>query len=866
MKYLKLIAIVLIMAFLTSCDEVTPNYIASAVVDNDGHLILTYSDGTTEDQGLVIPEVVDVEMYLVNFYNTDGYIISTQVIEQGEDAFAPSLVLPESMVFDGWEIDFTNVTENLNVHPLYHYNTFSISFHNPEVAVPDITGIEYGATLTLPEPEVTGKEFLGWYVSDSPYAPLFPMFSEITSDLDLYARYEDIEYTVTFQNGDGTIWATQEAHYGDMMEIPEEPMMEDYFFNGWYYDQDEMMPVDFEALTMEDVDVYASWIQFEYEFRDYPGTPDDERIEILGVIGEHNYVHIPTMIDGYEVRIIRSEAFRYEPYLEVHLPDTIQELHGYAFADMPNLESIILPDSLTYVHGRVFENSTNLRDVTISENLSNIGYYMFANTAIESIVLPEGIEYIESSAFEGTPLSNVNFPTSLVWIGNYAFKDTLITEVVLPEGFMYLYSFVFQDCVNLTSVTLPESLEHIDNNPFDGASSLTSVTLHESNPHLEMVDDVIYNEAQNNLYVYLPYKTETTYQIPESVTYLRNNSITGNPYLETIILPDTLQGYSASYNFTNMESLSSIEVWDASGTAVIASENGVLYSADFTYLYKYPMGKTDTAFGVNSSTTRIYDYAFKNNIHITSVILNNGLERIYYRAFENCTNLSAINFPTTLINLSDGVFYNVDGITSITLPTSIQGIGYEIFAEMDNLTTLVLNEGLTYIPGRILKNSNNVTTLHIPSTVSNVYSDALVGAKGLETVTIEASNPNLNVYNNSVYSEDYTRLYAVPEGFNQEVYYMHSATTTMYAHFGANPYIKIIRVRYNVINFNSNVRDLPNLQGIEFQNSSQITYIGYWPFDPYTDEGFKLYVRSNLYDDYMADYNWSQFEDFVVPY
>ncbi len=67
---------------------------------------------------------------------------------------------------------------------------------------------------------------------------------------------------------------------------------------------------------------------------------------------------------------------------------------------------------------------------------------------LREIVLPEGVETIESEAFSGcTALEKVTLPKSLKTIGSLAFSGcTALKELSIPEGLIAIADDAFQDC------------------------------------------------------------------------------------------------------------------------------------------------------------------------------------------------------------------------------------------------------------------------------------------------------------------------------------------------------------------------------------------------------------------------------------
>ena len=67
----------------------------------------------------------------------------------------------------------------------------------------------------------------------------------------------------------------------------------------------------------------------------------------------------------------------------------------------------------------------------------------------------------------------------VVGIGESAFASSKITTVIISEGVKYIDWFAFYTCPHLTSITIPKSVEKIGYAAFDGASSSFTVYCHK---------------------------------------------------------------------------------------------------------------------------------------------------------------------------------------------------------------------------------------------------------------------------------------------------------------------------------------------------------------------------------------------------
>ena len=212
------------------------------------------------------------------------------------------------------------------------------------------------------------------------------------------------------------------------------------------------------------------------------------------------------------VKIIGFHAFRgCEGLTSIVIPDFITKICGGAFTGCNNLISITLGSGIRYLEegdsfgwydknkwSGMFEGCTSLKKVIIKDfaswfdvlikysksNPLSIAHHLYSdeNTEITDLVIPNGVERINSNAFVGCSfLKSLTIPNSVTSIGENAFSGcSSLTSVVIPNSVTSIGENAFSGCSSLTSVVIPNSVTSIGWGAFEGCSSLTSVAIPNS--------------------------------------------------------------------------------------------------------------------------------------------------------------------------------------------------------------------------------------------------------------------------------------------------------------------------------------------------------------------------------------------------
>ena len=139
---------------------------------------------------------------------------------------------------------------------------------------------------------------------------------------------------------------------------------------------------------------------------------------------------------------------------------TVTQVEPGAFGGETALQSLTLPEGIEYIGSNAFNNS-GLEEIVLPETLVEIDQFAFSKTRLPEVVIPGSVELLGASAFEGK--SNGGSPLEKV-----VFEGNKIRELELRT---------FSYCDRLKEIALPEGLESIGYNAFDGCSALERIDI-----------------------------------------------------------------------------------------------------------------------------------------------------------------------------------------------------------------------------------------------------------------------------------------------------------------------------------------------------------------------------------------------------
>lgn len=430
---------------------------------------------------------------------------------------------------------------------------------------------------------------------------------------------------------------------------------------------------------------------FQYEVI----SESDKTCAITFYTGQATEVEIPSELDGYMVTEIQDTAFQYGGMItSVTIPSSITNIASSAFGYLNLYGS---PKEIRVAKENAQYSSKD--GVLFNKDQSELIFYPVGKTGTTYSV-PEGTVKVADTAFIFCiKLESVQFPSSVTEIGVGAFGQCVsLTQVTLPENLRVLGDSAFAYCRSLESMDFSDGLTKIGDEAFSYCSSLKSVTLPDS---LKEIGDLAF------------YGTA----------------------LESIYLPAGLERIGQALK--GCWSLTDISV--SPENAKFSSLDGVLFDKAQTGLLLYPMCKSDEAYTVPNTVTRIESDAFSSNGALESIVVPDSVTELGDAAFSGCTALENIQLSRQLTAIKENTFKSCAALVQIEIPENVTSIGANAFAECGALTDI-----------------------YIPKNVTQIGEGAFAACTALESIEVNEDNPNYCSENGILFNRNKTTLLKYP--------------------------------------------------------------------------------------------------------
>ncbi len=196
--------------------------------------VTSIAKGTTKDIDLYAKWTEEV---LVTFV-VDNDVVKTVNVSKGEQIVIPTAPVKEGYTFENWYLgnnvyEIAEVSESITVVGKYNINSYDVKYFVDDNEFGS-EKVDYNnkANGLDNNPSKTGYEFKGWFVNSTTKFN----FEEdrITSNTNLYAKFEPVNYEIEYRLDGGTNNASNPSTYTIEDEVVlQKPSKDGYSFKGW---------------------------------------------------------------------------------------------------------------------------------------------------------------------------------------------------------------------------------------------------------------------------------------------------------------------------------------------------------------------------------------------------------------------------------------------------------------------------------------------------------------------------------------------------------------------------------------------------------------------------------------------------------
>ncbi len=477
--------------------------------------------------------------------------------------------------------------------------------------------------------------------------------------------------------------------------------------------------------------------------------PTDLRLTEIGNFAFSNFDYVaktPEELEFDDAEATKQWFIGDNSITKVIIPEGVEKIGAYAFANLTALEEIVLPSTLEAIEYGAFYNCTSLKKITFSDknNLKIINQNAFENCALEGTLDLSSIHIISDYAFAGNQkLTGVKTGDTLISIGSYAFagckklsdititagkvkygtyaftgceaiKEFTVNSAVLPEGMFY-------ECDNMEKVTIGEEVNEIGAFAFrDTMISKFEIAKGNKNFKAPTGDYIVDSKGKEIVAVAPTVNGEFSSANmggSDKIETVGNGAFSHNTTITSVVLPNvTVVGDNA---FAQNESLVNVQLGaleEIGQYAFFECPITVLPNFDKkTEIGKYAFAYTDITSVTVPDKMEVAEGVFSECDKLTTVVIGNdvvlgkyafgtnkdecfkiesyevdGKKRFYYTFATALTSLTIGNN----VEIGENAFVNAASLVNVTLGEKAK-IGYMAFYNCDSLANIDLSKAET---------------------------------------------------------------------------------------------------------------------------------------------------------------------------
>ena len=333
-------------------------------------------------------------------------------------------------------------------------------------------------------------------------------------------------------------------------------------------------------------------------------------------------------------------------------------------------KKVVVPEGIEELESSSFWDNQFIEEVVLPDSLTNIGGDTFYNCKnLRKINIPKNVSLMGNNPFAGCPNIVVSNYSPFFVMENGALytadKKTMIycsiigdeDEFVIPECVKVICKHTFFLCDRFKKITLPKSLEKMENNPFSGCSKLELIN--NSNAYF-IQDDVIYNGFKTSVVGTLNKIKSDNLVLLDGIKTINRNSFWNCKGIKRIVFPKSLEdiGYNPFVGCSNIHFESHSPYYKV--------VDDVLYNKDQTKIVCYPSWKAVGDVKLPESVITLERGAFSGCSEMTSINLHN-VNIINKSCFTNCSLLKNVYCSDLITYIGEWAFAYCSNLEKVSV-------------------------------------------------------------------------------------------------------------------------------------------------------------------------------------------------------
>ena len=408
--------------------------------------------------------------------------------------------------------------------------------------------------------------------------------------------------------------------------------------------------------------------------------PADMKFTEIGQFAFSNYHYVdkdPSEITEEEPDATKATFIGENTITKVIIPEGVEKIGSYAFANLTALETVVLPSTLKYIEYGAFYGCTSLKYVEGLEHVVTINKYAFQGCDLKGTLSLDSAHAIADFAFAS--LVNVVYDQN----GNpsYSTSSNDFTKVVISETLRSIGAYAFESNTKLESVEIKAEKIKLGMYAFTGCTSLTEIEINASVIPTgafygcRSLERVKLGKDVTDFGDYAFASTNATIEIDESNT-----------------------------NIQSINNGSAIIRVDANGvkTLLVASPGvrGSFTLEDVQIIAQGAFAGNRSITSVNMpDVTVVGDYAFSECSSLRSISLGALTEIGTYAFFK--TTINALPALSDELDRIGSYAFAYTGITSVTVPAGVT-VGEGAFCECTSLASVYIGDGAVLEKGAFM--------------------------------------------------------------------------------------------------------------------------------------------------------------------